>query len=61
MTPGAGDGDGAVVVHGKCGFPVVPGEDGNWHHASPLDDTYCDLLFSGGSMLDALLDQERED
>lgn len=48
------------VVHEKCGFPVIPDEGGNWHHADPLDDTYCELLFSGGSMLDALLDQEPE-
>lgn len=57
MSTSAEDGGGAVVVHGKCGFLVVPGEDGNWHHVNPLDDTYCDLLFSGGSMLDALLEE----
>jgi hypothetical protein len=49
------------VVHEKCGFPVVPSEDGNWHHVDPADDVFCDLLFSGGSMLDKLLDQEPED
>lgn len=56
MTPGTEDGSEAVVVHERCGFPVVPDEGGNWHHVNPLDDVFCDLLFSGGSMLDALLE-----
>jgi hypothetical protein len=36
-------------------------EQGSWHHAEPADGFICDLLFSGGSMLDALLGQEPED
>jgi hypothetical protein len=60
MTTGAAEGGEAVVVHQRCGFPVIPDEGGNWHHVDPVDDVVCDLLFGGGSMLDALLDEEPE-
>lgn len=45
-------------VCGKCDFPAVRDASGRWVHAEAADAVFCDLLFSGGSMLDSLLDQE---
>lgn len=49
---------GDVPVHRACGFPVARGRDGGWVHAEAADAVFCDLLFSGGSMLDALIREE---
>jgi len=57
MSTGAEEHEDAVFVHKQCGFPIYAGEDGNWHHVEPSDGVFCDLLFSGGSMLDALLEE----
>lgn len=50
--------EGAVTVHRACGFPVYQDQDGEWRHAQDADDVVCALLFSGGSMLDRLAEEE---
>jgi hypothetical protein len=50
--------DEPVFTHQACGFPIEEDEDGRWQHVSPADGVFCDLLFSGGSMLDNLMDED---
>jgi hypothetical protein len=45
------------AVHGACGFPVRLTLN-SWQHAEAADAVFCNLLFSGGSMLDTLMDEE---
>jgi hypothetical protein len=42
----------------KCGFPAGPDGQGGTRHVNGADAVICEILFSGGSLLDSLLDQE---
>jgi hypothetical protein len=42
----------------RCGFPVESDGQGGQRHVSGADALVCGLLFGGGSMLDALMNEE---